>query len=81
MFNLFIKFLDLCEDGSRQTLMFSATFPRQIRTLATDFLAENHLFLKVGRVGGTTSDITQKVDLLLSYYDNSANFINIISNR
>ncbi|CAB4409753.1 unnamed protein product [Rhizophagus irregularis] len=52
---------DLCEDGSRQTLMFSATFPRQIRTLATDFLAENHLFLKVGRVGGTTSDITQKI--------------------
>ena len=53
--------LDLCDDGTRQTLMFSATFPRTIRILAKDFLAENYIFLTVGRVGGTTSDITQKV--------------------
>jgi len=52
---------DLCDDGTRQTLMFSATFPKQIRQLATDFLAQSYLFLKVGRVGGTTSDITQKI--------------------
>ncbi|KAI7864777.1 P-loop containing nucleoside triphosphate hydrolase protein [Spinellus fusiger] len=45
----------------RQTLMYSATFPKEIRLLACDFLKPNHLFLKVGRVGGTTSDITQKV--------------------
>ncbi|GES77142.1 DEAD/DEAH box RNA helicase [Rhizophagus clarus] len=52
---------DLCDDGTRQTLMFSATFPNPIRKLAADFLAENFFFLKVGRVGGTTSDITQKI--------------------
>ncbi|KAL1915655.1 uncharacterized protein VTP21DRAFT_6414 [Calcarisporiella thermophila] len=45
----------------RQTLMFSATFPRNIRRLASDFLQTDHLFLKVGRVGGTTTDITQKI--------------------
>ncbi|KAI7860004.1 hypothetical protein BDC45DRAFT_601488 [Circinella umbellata] len=45
----------------RQTLMFSATFPRTIRKLARDFLRPDYLFLKVGRVGGTTSSITQKV--------------------
>ncbi|CAG8493150.1 2869_t:CDS:10 [Ambispora leptoticha] len=49
------------EDASRQTLMFSATFPQRIRKLAKDFLQEKHLFLTVGRVGGTTSDITQKI--------------------
>ncbi|KAL0096715.1 P-loop containing nucleoside triphosphate hydrolase protein [Phycomyces blakesleeanus] len=45
----------------RQTLMFSATFPRAIRKLARDFLKPDYLFLKVGRVGGTTSSITQNV--------------------
>ncbi|KAG0166377.1 hypothetical protein DFQ28_005964 [Apophysomyces sp. BC1034] len=45
----------------RQTLMFSATFPRTIRKLARDFLRPDYLFLKVGRVGGTTNSITQKV--------------------
>ncbi|OAD76432.1 hypothetical protein PHYBLDRAFT_74388 [Phycomyces blakesleeanus NRRL 1555(-)] len=46
---------------SRQTLMYSATFPKEIRALARDFLKPDYLFLKVGRVGGTTTDITQKV--------------------
>ena len=52
----------MLDDGTRQTLMFSATFPRAIRDLAKDFLADNYVFLTVGRVGGTTSDITQKVE-------------------
>lgn len=46
---------------NRQTLMYSATFPREIQHLARDFLKPNYLFLKVGRVGGTTTDITQRV--------------------
>ncbi|KAK4521539.1 PHO85 cyclin-5 [Mucor velutinosus] len=46
---------------NRVTLMYSATFPREIRALARDFLKPNYLFLKVGRIGGTTTDITQKV--------------------
>ncbi|CAG8453063.1 8875_t:CDS:10 [Ambispora gerdemannii] len=49
------------DDVARQTLMFSATFPNRIRTLAKDFLQDKHLFLTVGRIGGTTSDITQKI--------------------
>lgn len=50
---------------NRTTLMYSATFPKEIRRLARDFLKPNYLFLKVGRVGGTTTDITQKVSLKL----------------
>ena len=49
--------------SDRQTLLFSATFPRAIRALARDFLRPDYLFLRVGRVGGTSSDITQKVRL------------------
>ncbi|KAF7722867.1 hypothetical protein EC973_002628 [Apophysomyces ossiformis] len=45
----------------RQTLMYSATFPKEIRILARDFLKPDFLFLTVGRVGGTTTDITQQI--------------------
>ncbi|XP_026466509.1 LOW QUALITY PROTEIN: ATP-dependent RNA helicase bel-like [Ctenocephalides felis] len=46
--------------GQRQTLMFSATFPKVIQELARDFL-DNYIFLAVGRVGSTSENITQKV--------------------
>lgn len=45
----------------RQTLMFSATFPRDIQMLARDFLKE-YIFLSVGRVGATSENITQKIE-------------------
>ncbi|KDN46135.1 DEAD-domain-containing protein [Tilletiaria anomala UBC 951] len=46
---------------ARQTLMFSATFPRDIQLLAKDFLKE-YVFLSVGRVGSTSENITQKIE-------------------
>ncbi|KAI8993298.1 P-loop containing nucleoside triphosphate hydrolase protein [Pilobolus umbonatus] len=45
----------------RQTLMFSATFPRNIQMLARDFLKQ-YVFLSVGRVGATSENITQKIE-------------------
>ncbi|KAK5132263.1 DEAD-box ATP-dependent RNA helicase [Meristemomyces frigidus] len=52
---------DMPRTESRQTLMFSATFPRDIQMLARDFLRE-YVFLSVGRVGSTSENITQKVE-------------------
>jgi len=46
--------------GQRQTLMFSATFPKEIQMLARDFLRD-YIFLAVGRVGSTSENITQKI--------------------
>lgn len=46
--------------GQRQTLMFSATFPKAIQELASDFL-HNYIFLAVGRVGSTSENITQTI--------------------
>ncbi|XP_012778751.1 DEAD-box helicase 3 X-linked a isoform X4 [Maylandia zebra] len=46
--------------GIRRTMMFSATFPKEIQILARDFL-EDYIFLAVGRVGSTSENITQKV--------------------
>mmetsp|Transcript_2412 Transcript_2412/g.5490 ORF Transcript_2412/g.5490 Transcript_2412/m.5490 type:complete len:772 (-) Transcript_2412:482-2797(-) len=51
---------DMPEKEYRQTLMFSATFPTQIQSMAQDFL-KDYIFLSVGRVGATCSLVTQKV--------------------
>ncbi|XP_062509323.1 ATP-dependent RNA helicase DDX4-like isoform X2 [Corticium candelabrum] len=50
----------------RQTLMFSATFPEEIQVLAQSFL-DDYIFLTVGRVGETSSDIEQHVVQLGEY--------------
>ena len=52
---------DMPPTAGRQTLMFSATFPRDIQMLARDFL-KDYVFLSVGRVGSTSENITQKVE-------------------
>ncbi|GAA5969248.1 hypothetical protein JCM11641_007525 [Rhodosporidiobolus odoratus] len=52
---------DMPDVMDRQTLMFSATFPREIQMLARDFLKE-YIFLSVGRVGSTSENITQKIE-------------------
>lgn len=52
---------DMPSVQGRQTLMFSATFPRDIQMLARDFL-KDYVFLSVGRVGSTSENITQKVE-------------------
>eukprot|EP01138_Halocafeteria_seosinensis_P000332 gb/GECG01000343.1/.p1 GENE.gb/GECG01000343.1/~~gb/GECG01000343.1/.p1 ORF type:complete len:413 (+),score=48.51 gb/GECG01000343.1/:1-1239(+) len=46
--------------SERQTFMFSATFPREIQRMASDFM-HDYIFLAVGRVGSAAADITQKV--------------------
>lgn len=52
---------DMPDVHERQTLMFSATFPRDIQILAKDFL-KDYVFLSVGRVGSTSENITQKIE-------------------
>ena len=47
----------------RQTLMFSATFPKEVQRLAANFL-NDYVFLTIGRVGSTSSNITQNVEYI-----------------
>eukprot|EP00727_Mastigamoeba_balamuthi_P004892 m51a1_g14400 putative dead-box atp-dependent rna helicase 37-like (1118) ;mRNA; f:358888-378153 len=51
---------DMTSLEDRQTLMFSATFPKEIQRLASDFL-KDYLFLTIGRVGSTVSNIIQRI--------------------
>ncbi|EKX72655.1 DEAD box ATP-dependent RNA helicase family member protein [Theileria equi strain WA] len=44
----------------RQTVMFSATFPKEIQQLARDFL-NDYIYLAVGRVGSTNEFIRQRL--------------------
>ncbi|GMH08225.1 hypothetical protein Nepgr_010065 [Nepenthes gracilis] len=54
---------DMPPRGIRQTMLFSATFPKEIQRLAADFLS-NYIFLAVGRVGSSTELIVQRVELV-----------------
>ncbi|XP_047179861.1 DEAD-box ATP-dependent RNA helicase 37-like [Vigna umbellata] len=56
-----VEQMDMPPPGARQTMLFSATFPREIQRLASDFLS-NYVFLAVGRVGSSTDLIVQRVE-------------------
>ncbi|XP_077225509.1 DEAD-box ATP-dependent RNA helicase 37-like [Tasmannia lanceolata] len=56
-----VEQMDMPQRGMRQTLLFSATFPKEIQRLASDFLS-NYIFLAVGRVGSSTDLIVQRVE-------------------
>ena len=53
---------DMPPKEHRQTLLFSATFPKEIQHLASDFLKYDYLFLTVGRVGQSTELIVQYIE-------------------
>lgn len=54
---------DMPDKTGRLTLMFSATFPKEIQSLACDFL-NDYIFLSVGRVGSTSENIAQRVEFV-----------------
>ncbi|WKA02532.1 hypothetical protein VitviT2T_020708 [Vitis vinifera] len=58
-----VEQMDMPPRGVRQTMLFSATFPKEIQRLASDFLA-NYIFLAVGRVGSSTDLIVQRVEFV-----------------
>jgi probable ATP-dependent RNA helicase DDX4 len=48
------------KDG-RQTLLFSATFPSEIQTMAKSYLNPDYAFIAVGIVGGANADVDQTI--------------------
>lgn len=46
-------------------MMFSATFPKEARTLAKDYMSPNHIRIRVGRAGSAHMNVTQNVSLFL----------------
>ncbi|XP_007013410.2 PREDICTED: DEAD-box ATP-dependent RNA helicase 52 [Theobroma cacao] len=58
-----VEKMDMPPPGTRQTMLFSATFPDEIQKLASDFLSD-YVFLAVGRVGSSTDLIVQRVEIV-----------------
>ncbi|KAI9755233.1 MAG: hypothetical protein M4579_004365 [Chaenotheca gracillima] len=52
---------DTNEDADHVYMMFSATFPKNARRLAKDYMANDHFRVRVGRPGSTTANVAQKV--------------------
>jgi len=48
----------------RQMLMWSATWPKEVRTLARDYLAQDRLFLKIGDENKAAVTVTQVVEVI-----------------
>ncbi|KAI9255679.1 P-loop containing nucleoside triphosphate hydrolase protein [Phascolomyces articulosus] len=68
---------DMPGPGKRQTLMFSATFAADIQMLARDFL-KDYVFLTVGRVGATSENITQTLQLIENDNDKRPKLLEIL---
>jgi len=51
---------DMPACGVRRTAMFSATFPKEIKELASSFMV-NYVWIAVGRVGSTINNIEQRI--------------------
>ena len=45
--------IDSNEDADHTFMMFSATFPKAARALAREFMANDHVRIRVGRAGST----------------------------
>ncbi|KAI9675057.1 MAG: hypothetical protein M1817_001463 [Caeruleum heppii] len=52
---------DTNQDADHKYMMFSATFPKEARELAREFLADDHIRIRVGRTGSTHANIKQKI--------------------
>jgi len=68
---------DMPPCGERQTLLFSATFPKEIQRMASDFL-DDYVFLTVGRVGSSHALITQTVERVNSYHEKSEMLLDLV---
>jgi ATP-dependent RNA helicase DDX3X len=65
---------DVNSDADHTYLMFSATFPKSIRRLAKEYMEEDYVRIKVGRVGSTHENIKQTVMYVHDYQKNEALF-------
>jgi ATP-dependent RNA helicase DDX3X len=83
-FVMFLRYLltasvDTNTDADHTYLMFSATFSKETRKLARDYMDEDFVKIKVGRVGSTHQNIKQKVHFVEESAKNDALFDLIFS--
>lgn len=65
-------------NDNRQTLLFSATFPRSMQGLARSLLKPQHLFLTVGRIGSASELVKQTIVLVKGIIDKEEKLIQLL---
>lgn len=60
---------DTNEDADHIYMMFSATFPKEARVVAKEYMSTDHIRIRVGRIGSVHVNVTQNVR------DSRTNFI------
>ena len=53
--------LDNNDDADHQYMMFSATFPKDARLVAKEYMANDHIRIRVGRAGSSHVNVEQNV--------------------
>ena len=52
---------DANTDDDHVYMMFSATFPKEARAVAKEYMSQDHVRIRVGRAGSSHMNIVQKV--------------------
>lgn len=52
---------DANADDDHVYMMFSATFPKEARAVAREYMSKDHIRIRVGRAGSSHMNIVQKV--------------------
>lgn len=52
---------DVNTDDDHVYMMFSATFPKEARAVAKEYMSKDHIRIRVGRAGSSHMNIVQKV--------------------
>lgn len=47
--------------------MFSATFPKEARVVAKEYMSTDHVRIRVGRIGSVHANVTQHVRAFAAY--------------
>jgi ATP-dependent RNA helicase DDX3X len=58
---ILLTIIDANTDGDHRYLLFSATFPKRLKTLAAKFLATDHIHVSIGRTGSVHINVKQQV--------------------
>ncbi|KAH7078513.1 P-loop containing nucleoside triphosphate hydrolase protein [Paraphoma chrysanthemicola] len=72
---------DVNGDADHTYLMFSATFPKSARRLAKEYMEEDFIRVKVGRIGSTHENIKQQIIFVEESAKNQALFDLIFSDE
>lgn len=59
--HIYLHTEDATEDDDHRYMMFSATFNKECRMLARDYLGTNHIRIRIGRPGSSHLNVEQQV--------------------